>query len=102
MARFDVYRFASKSVPLVVDVQSTVLKDLKSCVVIPLVPVDHAEKEELPRLKPRLTVQGKDYILVTTDIAALPRARLGAFIANIDSDYRDDITNALDLLFVGF
>jgi toxin CcdB len=102
VARFDVYRFASKSAPLVVDVQSNVIEDLKSRVVIPLAPASRAAKEELPRLKPRLTVQHKDYILMTTDIAALPSARLGAHVANIENDHRDDITNALDFLLFGF
>lgn len=102
MARFDVYRFASKAAPLVVDVQSNVLDDLASRVVIPLAPAKKAQREALPRLKPNLVIQNKDYILMTTDIAALPRARLGAHVANIESDYRDDITNALDFLLFGF
>ncbi len=50
MARFDVYRFPSKSAPLVVDVQSDILGELNSRVVIPLVPVTKAASEELPRL----------------------------------------------------
>jgi hypothetical protein len=39
---------------------------------------------------------------MTTDIAALPSARLGAHVANIENDHRDDITNALDFLLFGF
>ena len=102
MARFDVYRFDSSAAPLVVDVQSDLLEDLASRVVVPLVPVRKATKEVLPRLKPKIVVDGKDYILMTTDLAALPRARLGSRIGNIETAHRDDISNALDFLFFGF
>lgn len=102
MARFDVYRFAAKAAPLVVDVQADVLEDLASRVVVPLVPVRNAAREALPQLKPKIVVEGKAYILMTTDIAALPRACLGPRVANIGARHRDDITNALDFLFIGF
>jgi toxin CcdB len=102
MARFDVYRFGSKTAPLLLDVQSDILGDLNSRVVIPLVPVTRAASEELPRLKPRIAVGGKSYILMTTDLAALPKSRLGAWVTNIEGASRDDISNALDFLFFGF
>ena len=102
MAQFDVYRFASKVAPLVVDIQADVLEDLASRVVVPLAPVRKAGNEELPKLKPRIMVEGKDYILMTTVLAALPRTRLGAHVANIEATRRDDITSAVDFLLFGF
>lgn len=44
MARFDVFRFPSKAAPLVVDVQSSILNDLKSRFFVPLAPVAKAGK----------------------------------------------------------
>jgi toxin CcdB len=102
VARFDVCQFASKAAPLVVDVQSDVLEDLASRVVVPLVSVRKADGEALPKLKPRVVVNSKEYILMTTDIAALPLKSLGPRVANIETGFRDDITNALDFLFFGF
>jgi toxin CcdB len=102
MARFDVHRFRSRTTPLVVDVQADLLSDLSSRVVVPLVPIDHAEKEGLAQLKPRMHIAGKDYILMTTDLAALPVERLGAHVANLEGSDRDVVTNALDFLFFGF
>ncbi|MFQ5562577.1 MAG: CcdB family protein [Parvularculaceae bacterium] len=102
MARFDVYRFPSKAAPLVIDVQSNILNDLNSRVVIPLAPAAKADREQLPRLKPKIAIGEKDYILMTTDIAALPVNRLGDRVVNLEADYRDEITNALDFLFFGF
>ena len=102
MARFDVFELHSKTVPLVVDVQASLLDELMSRVVVPLLPFSRAKAEILPRLKPKITVGGQDYVLITTDIAALPVTRLGRCIANIEATHRDDITAALDFLFQGF
>lgn len=102
MARFDVYRFSSSTAPLVVDVQANVLEDLKSCAVIPLIPASLVEPEELPRLKPKLRIDGEAYILMTTDIAALPRKQLGAYVTNLEGEYQYVISNALDFLLTGF
>jgi len=102
MARFDVYRFRSRATPLVVDVQADVLSDLASRVVVPLVTIDQAEKEVLARLKPAIRIAGNDYILMTTDLAALTVARLGPHVAKLEGSDRDAVTNALDFLFFGF
>ncbi|MEO1028484.1 MAG: CcdB family protein [Pseudomonadota bacterium] len=102
MARFDVYRFPKQSVPLVVDVQAEILDQLASRVVIPLVLVSLAREEALPRLKPILSIEGRDYLLMTTDISALPISRLGERVTNIEDPYRDEITKALDFLLTGF
>lgn len=102
MARFDVFQFASRSAPLVVDVQADLLGALQTRVVIPLSPLERAEKEALPRLKPILEIAGERYVLMTTDIAALPIRRLGGFVANVETGYRKEITDALDFLLLGF
>ncbi len=102
MARFDVYRYSSRTAPLVLDVQANVLSGFGTRVVIPLAPASKAGKEELARLKPRLSIDGKDYILMTADIATLPSNRLGVHVVNVENRYRDEITNALDFLFYGF
>jgi len=102
MARFDVYRFASKAAPLVVDVQADLLSDLASRVVVPLAPENKAKREALPRLKPLIRVGDGAYVFMTTDIGVLPKGRLGAHVANIEDAHRDEITAALDFLFQGF
>lgn len=102
MARFDVYRFTSETVPLVVDVQAGILDDLASRVVIPLCPVKYAKGEMLSRLKPVLEIDGEEYVLMTTDIAAIPRTRLGERITNIEQACGDDISAAIDFLLIGF
>lgn len=102
MARFDIYKFDSKSVPLVIDVQADLLADLNTCVVVPLVPEAIAKEEILPRLKPLIKVDGKNYILVTTDIGTVTRNSLGKHITNVEELHRQDVVEALDFLFQGF
>ena len=102
MARFDIYEFDSKSVPLVIDVQANLLSDLDTCVVLPLIPEAKAKKEAASRLKPVIQVNGKNYILITTDIGTITRKSLGKHIANIEDTHRQDIIEALDFLFQGF
>jgi len=101
MARFDVFEFRNKPAPLVVDVQADLLGVLQTRVVIPLSPFEFAKEEVLPRLKPVLEIGGERYVLMTTDIAALPVRSLGALVANIDAKYRKEITDALDYLLFG-
>ena len=102
MARFDVFRFKSSTAPLVVDVQADLLSDLATRIVVPLSPADIAGKEAAARLKPVMEIKGERYVLMTTDLAALPVKRLGAFVENVESRYRKEITDALDFLFLGF
>jgi toxin CcdB len=102
MARFDVYKFDSKSVPLLVDVQTNLLADLSSCVVVPLLPEATAKEEALPRLKPLIQVDGKNYILVTTDIGTVAKSSLGECVTNLEDSNRQTIIEALDFLFQGF
>ncbi|WP_394692116.1 CcdB family protein [Hyphobacterium sp.] len=102
MARFDLYRFEANGVPLVIDVQAGILDDLASRVVIPLRPAKDAGEEALARLKPVIEIDGEDYVLMTTDIAALPVRRLGEKIGNLGARHGDEISAALDFLFVGF
>ncbi|PCJ96324.1 MAG: plasmid maintenance protein CcdB [Zetaproteobacteria bacterium] len=102
MARFDIYKYSGKAVPLVIDVQADLLSDLNTCAVIPLVLEKNAQKEALSKLKPTIQIEGVKYILMTTDIGTVTRSSLGEHVANVENDYRQEITEALDFLFQGF
>ena len=102
MARFDVYEYKSKSVPFVLDVQADILSDLMTCIVVPLVPEFTARNEIASKLKPVIQIREENYILMTTDIAAIKRKSLGKFVINIEKNHRADIIEAIDFLFQGF
>lgn len=102
MARFDVYQLASKHTSLVVEVQADALDELATRVVIPLSQAAAAPHAPATRLNPSIDVLGETYILLTPNIASVPRARLGAVVTNIEAEHRDAVTTALDFLFFGF
>lgn len=105
MARFDVYANPgshSNTTPYLLDVQSDLLDGLGSRMVIPLRSLEHYAKVKLPtRLTPVLQVNGKDYLLETPKMGAVPKRILQTSLASLADD-QDQITGALDFLFQGY
>lgn len=98
MARYDVY--ANPAGGLVLDVQADVLDELKTRVVVPLLPMD-AAPQPAKRLNPVFEISGVRYALVTQFLAAIPLSALSVPVSNL-SDRHDDIVAALDMVFHGF
>ncbi len=105
MARFDVYAnpgAQAKTTPYLLDVQSDLLDNLDSRIVIPLRGMEHFAKVKLPtRLTPVLSVNGRDYLLETPKMAAVPLRILKAPLASLAAA-QAEITGALDFLFQGY
>lgn len=106
MAQFDVYRNNgkySKIVPFVVDVQSDILANFDSRVVIPLQSADFIRNENIQiisRLNPIFTVCDSEVILATQQMAAVHIRELGKKVDSLDSK-RLEIISALDVLTSG-
>jgi toxin CcdB len=82
-------------------VQSDLLEELGTRVVIPLTPASATAKRlAMQTLTPLCTVEGKHYLIVTPQLAGIATKELGAPIADLSSD-RPAIVAALDLLFTG-
>ena len=75
------------------------LDDLRTTVVIPLCPKTIAN-DPISRLCPIVRISGKDFIVLTQQIAAIDRISLGKPLADL-SRYRAQIVAALDLLISG-
>jgi toxin CcdB len=105
MARFDVYTnpgAQASTTPYLLDVQSDLLSDLDSRMVIPLRNLAHFAKVKLPtRLTPVLSLNGEDYLLETPKMAAVPLRVLKTPLASLVAS-QADITGALDFLFQGY
>ena len=105
MARFDVYANPgshSTTTPYLLDVQSDLLDDLDSRMVIPLRSLKHFPKVKLsPRLTPVMTIQGEEFLLETPKMGALPRRVLKSPVTSLE-DHQAQITAALDFLFQGY
>jgi toxin CcdB len=99
MARFDLYSGLGGGKGYVVDVQADLLDSLATCVVVPLL---RREAAPLVRdLNPVVRVDDEDYVVMTQQLAAVPRSALRRKVGSL-SDRRDDITRALDVLLTGF
>jgi len=99
MAKYDVYPNPSDRGYLL-DLQSDLLEGIASRVVAPLVPTS-ATLRAASRLNPAFEIEGGNHILLTQSMSAVPVRILNKPVANL-SAHHDEITNALDMVFVGF
>ncbi len=105
MPHLDVYlnrdARTAKSRPYVVELQSSLLDNLPTTVIAPLAKPQSIDRLSIMRLNPSVSVKGTALILLTQDLAAIPRVLLKSPVANL-SPQRDEIVAALDFLFTGF
>ena len=105
MARFDIYANPgnhAKTTPYLLDVQSNLLDGLDSRMVIPLRSLKHFPKVKVAtQLAPIFKISGKDYLLETPKMGAVPQRVLKSPIASL-VDSQAEITAALDFLFHGY
>ena len=104
MGQFSVFRNKnprSKTVfPFLVDVQSDLLDDLQTRVVIPLTKAPELAKKPISTLSPLVEVHGHKYVLLTPQLAGISRSDLGAEVTTI-SKHCDAVIAALDCLITG-
>ena len=87
--------------PLLVDVQSDLLDDLQTRVVIPLSKAVVLTKNPVSQLTPILDFEGDAYVLMTPQLAGVARNELGPVTGSL-AGHRDTILAALDFLLTGF
>lgn len=100
MARFDVYQLLGSD-QCVVDIQSEILRELHTRVVIPLSPKQVAQGELMRKLRPVIWIDAAEYSLNTMEISTVPCESLGNCVANLESQ-RGAIIDAIDFLMQGF
>lgn len=75
---------------------------LDSRMVIPLRNLEHFPKVKLPgRLTPVVTIKGRDFLLETPKMGAIPRQLLTMPVLSL-REMHAEITSALDFLFHGY
>jgi toxin CcdB len=104
MAQFTVYRNKNPStqsaVPYLLDIQSDLLENLETRVVVPLYPTGALRSKAMQRLTPVLEIEGEPFLMVTPQLAGISRSDLGAPIARIEQQ-RFTIIAAVDFLVTG-
>ena len=105
MARFDVYENPGKhagTTPYLLDVQSELLDELDTRMVVPLRHLEHFKNIQLPRLlTPVFTIEGQEFLLETPKMAAVPSRLLKSRVTSLEEE-RVQIMGALDFLFEGY
>ncbi len=95
--QFDLYRRPNGVLVLII--QHDHLDDLRTRVVVPLLPANDGNRP-IRGLNPTIIVGEQRYLVAIELPAAATEAELGTYVANL-SHLRDEITRALDLLFTG-
>ncbi len=104
MAQFHAYRNqnpdSKKTTPYLLDVQSNLLNDLATRVVIPLRLARHYRGEPAKTLMPVFEIEGAPVLALTQQLAAVPNKALGESVADLSSQ-QHQIVAALDFLISG-
>lgn len=103
MSQFDVYNNTNpatkSSYPYLLEIQSDLLSDLRTTVVIPLTK-KNTYSAPLENLHPTFEISGKQYLAMTTLIAGIDRSTLGGNITSL-ANSRDEIISSIDFMITG-
>ncbi|WP_404419267.1 CcdB family protein [Marinospirillum sp.] len=99
MARFDFFENEGGAGYLL-DVQSDLLSGLNTRVVVPLLPKPSAPFPA-QRLNPVFSIEGQELVMATQFMAAVPEGELRSGVGSL-TEQQDEISAALDMLFLGF
>jgi toxin CcdB len=103
MDSFQLYKSNSqinKEYAYLIDVQSPLLSDLKTRIVIPLIKKTQINTT-IRILNPEIKINEIEYIVLTQQMAAVPNVYLGERMIEIEID-RTMILSAIDFLITGF
>ena len=104
MGQFAVHKnknpHTRSAIPFLLDVQSDLLSDLETRVVVPLCPASAVKGKPLRVLTPILEIEAESYVMLTPQMAGIPRSELGASVASLER-YRFEIIAAIDFLVTG-
>jgi toxin CcdB len=98
--QFDLYYLLRQPAVLVVDIQSGLLDELSTRVVIPLLQRDKAPMRLAGTLNPCLRIDGREFVLMPQMIASIPVSEL-AQPSGTAVGYRDEIVRAIDTIISG-
>lgn len=104
MAQFDVYQNPSRNTrslfPYIVDIQSPVISDIASRIVVPLGRLQNFKNESMKSLTPEIEYNGKKLLLLIPQIASIPSKTLKKPIGSLEH-FRDEIIAAVDFAITG-
>lgn len=104
MPQFSLYKNANKATqknyPYLLDIQSNLLDDLRTTVVIPLMPKRLAGDHTISKLNPVIKIRNEGFTVMTQSLAGIDRNTLGAHVCDL-IQYRSEIIAAIDFVISG-
>ena len=104
MPQFTVYRNKNPqtraNIPFLLDVQSDLLSELNTRVVVPMYLHKTLKTAPMTRLTPEVSFEGKKLVMMTPQLAGVATKDLGDAVGSLVR-VRDNIVAALDLLLTG-
>ena len=105
MGQFAVHRNSNPDtkakVPYLLDVQSNLIGELETRVVVPLYPAKSMKGRTVRNLMPSIDIEGKAFVMGTPEMAGIPKCALGPVVADA-THLRGEILSAIDFLLLGF
>jgi toxin CcdB len=104
MPQFSVYKNKNpktrSSYPYLVDVQSDLLSDIGTRVIVPLVKRTTSGKKPINNLMPVVSVDGQEFIMMVPLLAGISTGELSTPVASL-VQHRGEVVAALDFLITG-
>ncbi|GAB6141788.1 hypothetical protein JCM14076_25170 [Methylosoma difficile] len=104
MAQFDVFRnsnpHSQAHFPYLLEVQSNLLVDLASTMVVPLCLESVQRHLSITHLTPVFKIKADTYLMMTPQLTGMYRKELGEFVLNMGRQ-QNTIADALDILLKG-
>ena len=105
MYQFFIYsnlnKASNQEFPYILDIQSPLLAELETRLVIPLILNNTIKYKSFSKLTPIITIKNKQYLLLTPQMAGISKHDVGSEILDISSK-RFEIISAIDILITGF
>jgi toxin CcdB len=104
MAQFTVYKnkntATKKTFPYLLDIQSDLLGQIRTTVIIPLGKYATLKNQVITKLCPIVEIDSDKYAALTQQLAGIDKKLLGAKVSNL-SYYRAEFIDAIDLMILG-
>ncbi|MDH7944988.1 CcdB family protein [Pseudohongiella sp. SYSU M77423] len=104
MAQFVAYQNPNpnscEQFPYLLDIQSNLLDDLRTTIVVPLSPSESVANITISKLNPVLDINGNRFTAMVQDMAGIDRKQLGREFCDL-ALYRSEIIAAVDFVLSG-
>lgn len=104
MPQFSLYKnednSSNEAYPYFIDIQSPLLCDLNSRLVIPLSPHGALNNTDVKKLCPVMQIDEGNFVLLTHQMTSVPRSILKTEVTSLES-FRCEIIGAIDILISG-